>query len=119
MSDKIEALAVAIAGDKAKPHRLQAAREVAEALFQHRRLQDCKLSLLEVDDARLRTIGSIIADCTGEGDDTTQMSQDAVQYDPDIEAKLAAIGRYEQRAQSKLWRSMIKFQTAKDEDDEA
>ena len=42
-----------------------------------------------------------------------------MQCDPDIEAKLAAIGRYERRAQSKLWRSMIKFQTAKDEDDEA
>ena len=119
ISDKIEALAVAIAGDKAKPHHLQAAREVGEARFHLRRLQDCKLSLLEVDDARLRTIGSIIADCTGEGDDTTQMSQDAVQYDPDIEAKLAAIGRYEQRAQSKLWRSMIKLQAAKDEDEEA
>ena len=119
MSDKIEALAVAIAGDNAKPHHLQAAREVAEALFQLRRLRACKLSLLEVEDTRLRTIASIIADCTGEGDDTTQMSQDAVQYDPDIEAKLAAIGRYEQRAQSKLWRSMIKFQAAKDEDDEA
>ena len=119
MSDKIEALAIAIAGYKAKPHHLQVAREVGEARFHLRRLQECKLSLLEVDDARLRTIGSIIADCTGEGDDTTQMSQDAVQYDPDIEAKLAAIGRYEQRAQSKLWRSMIKFQAAKDEDDEA
>jgi len=119
MSDKIEALAVAIAGDKAKPHHLQAAREVSEARFQHRRLRDCKLSLLEVEDTRLRTIGNIIADRNGEGDDTAQMSQDAVQYDPDIEAKLAAIGRYEQRAQSKLWRSMIKFQAAKDEDDEA
>ena len=119
MSDKIEALAVAIAGDNAKPHHVQAAREVGEARFHHRRLQGCKLSLLEIDDARLRTIASIIADCTGEGDDKTQMSQDAVQYDPDIEAKLAAIGRYEQRAQSKLWRSMIKFQAAKDEDHEA
>ena len=114
MSDKIEALAVAIAGDKAKPHHLQAAREVAEARFHHRRLQKCKLSLLEVDDTRLHTIANILADRTGEGDD-----QAAVQYPLDIEGKLTAIGRYEQRAQSKLWRSMIKFQAAKDEDDEA
>ena len=119
MSDKIEALAVAIAGDKAKPHQLQAAREVAKALFANRRLQDFELSLLEIDDTRLHTIASILADRTGEGDDSSQVSQTAVQYDPDIEGKLRAIAPYRKRAQSMLWRSMIKFQAAKDEDDEA
>ena len=118
MSDKIETLAVAIADDKAKPHHLQAAREVGEALFQLRQLQNCKLSLLEVDDARLRAIGSILADRTGEVEDT-QMSQAAVRYPLGIEGKLAAIAPYVRRAQSRLWRSMIKLQAAKEEDDEA
>ena len=76
-------------------------------------------TLLEIDDTRLHTIASILADRTGEGDDSSQVSQTAVQYDPDIEGKLRAIAPYRKRAQSMLWRSMIKFQAAKDEDDEA
>jgi hypothetical protein len=119
ISQKIEAMAVRLAGNNAKPRRLQTSRELLEALFVDRHLLGFELSLLEIDDTYIHTIAGMLADRTGEGDASSQMSQTAVQYDQDIEGKLRAIALYRKRAQSKLWRSMIKFQAAKDEDDEA
>jgi hypothetical protein len=53
ISNKIEALAVAIAGANSIPRRLQAARGVAEAELELRRLQEFRLALIEVEASRL------------------------------------------------------------------
>jgi hypothetical protein len=54
ISNKIEALAVAIAGANSIPRRLQAARGVAEAELELRRLQEFRLALIEVEAAKIR-----------------------------------------------------------------
>jgi hypothetical protein len=51
---KIEALAVAIGGVNSVPHRLQAARGIAEAEWELRRQREFRLALVEVEAAKIR-----------------------------------------------------------------
>jgi hypothetical protein len=60
ISNKIEALAVAIAGKNITPRRLQAARGVAEAQFELKRLQEFKLALIEVEATGIRASANTV-----------------------------------------------------------
>ena len=81
ISNKIEALALAIAGKNATLRRLQAARGVAEAELELRRFQEFKLSQIEVQAAAMCAIAKIAEDGTGKDDDGERPLQDVALSD--------------------------------------
>lgn len=93
-SDKIETLAVAIACDNPTPQRIQAARDVAEACLELRRVQQFKLALIESEAAKLR---ATVAD-----DVEAEYTQACVQALP----ALTKVERYERRAISRHRRAI-------------
>jgi hypothetical protein len=118
ISNRIEALAVAIAGKNATPRLLQAARDVAEAHLEARRLQDFKLALIELEATRIQVAMKArgIRDQQNEGDKRTmQLSAEAYIRALPVLAKLE---RYERRAQSRKRRA-FRIYTIIDEDSPA
>jgi hypothetical protein len=65
ISSNIEALAVAIAGKNATPRQLQAARGVAEAHLELRRLQEFKLALIKIDATSMSTTRNAASNISG------------------------------------------------------
>jgi hypothetical protein len=117
VSNKVEALAVAITGKNATPRRLQAARGVAEAEFELRRFQEFKLSLIEVEAAGLRAIAKIVDDGDCKVDGNERMLQDVALADMRDSSILAKLERYERRALSRHWRALNKYVIAIEEKD--
>lgn len=109
ISNKIEALTMAIAGKDAPPRRLQAARDVAEAEFELRRFQNFKLSLIEVSAADMCAIAKIVGEVADEVDDVARKAQDVVLNEMRTLTVLSKLERYERRALSKQWRALNKY----------
>ncbi len=94
-STKIEALAVAIAGDNAETHRLRAARGVAEAAFELRHQQEFRLALVEVEAVRISAATKVAPDHEDDGDHATA---DAARGFMLALPVLAKLDRYERKA---------------------
>jgi hypothetical protein len=115
ISNEIEALAVAIAGKSATPCRLQAARGVAEAYFELRRLQESKLALIGVE------MASMHAGQTAASSGNRQHASDRCTIEHDAQAYtralpvLVKLDRYERRALSKQRRAYHIYLIANEE----
>ena len=104
ISNKIEALAVAIAGKKAAPRLLNAARGVAEAELELRRLEEFRLALIEVEAAKI-CAGTRAAEDDLNGSDERPMQDTARAYMQALPA-LGRLERYERRAWSRHRRAI-------------
>ena len=110
MSNKIETLAVAIAGDNATPRRLQTAHEVAEAHFELQRLQIFKVGLIEKK--RVKIEGTSLADNTSTIDDILPATPQYVEAFIEALPELFALERYERRAKSRSRRAFYEYAMA-------
>ena len=114
-SNKIETLAVAIAGKNATPRLLQAARDVAEAQLEARRLQDFKLALIELEATRIH----VAMKARGSRDQQYEGTNRSMQHNAEAYVRalpvLAKLERYERRAQSRMRRA-FRIYTIIDED---
>ena len=109
MSNRIDALALAIAGKNATPRRLQAAREVAEAELEIRRIQEFTLSLIEVEAAAIHDIAKIEDGSSRKDDDDERVLQNFALRHMRIPSVLGKLERYERRALSRHWRAINKY----------
>jgi hypothetical protein len=113
ISNKIEALAVAIAGANSIPRRLQAARGVAEAELGLRRLQEFRLALIEVEAAKIRAATKAAGDRQNGSDE--RATQDTARAYMQALAVLAKLERYERRAWSSHRRAIHIYAVAAEE----
>jgi hypothetical protein len=109
MSNKIDTLALAIAGKNATPRRLQSSHDVAEAEFELRHVQELKLSLIEVEAAAISAIARI-GDGTSRKDDNGEFAlRNFAPSEMRASSVLAKLERYERRALSRHWRAINKY----------
>lgn len=101
-SDKIETLAVAIACDNPTLQRMQAARDIAEAYLELRRVQQFKLALIESEATKLRATA---ADDV-EADHTEHVAYEYTQACVQALPALTKVERYERRALSRHRRAI-------------
>jgi hypothetical protein len=113
ISNKIEALAVAIAGANSIPRRLQAARGVAEAELELRRLQEFRLALIEVEAAKIRAATKAAGDRQDGSDE--RATQDAARAYMQALPVLSKLERYERRAWSSYRRAIHIYAVASEE----
>lgn len=113
ISNKIEALAVAIAGANSIPRRLQAARGVAEAELELRRLQEFRLALIEAEAAKIRAATNAAGDRQDGGDE--RATQDTARAYMQALPVLAKLERYERRAWSSYRRAIYIYAVAAEE----
>jgi hypothetical protein len=103
-ADEIETLALAITGGNSAPQRLQAARDIAEAELEFRRLEEFRLALIEVEAAKF-------AAAKKEPGDQQEMIDEYATLDTaraymQAMPVLAKLERYERRAWSRHWRAI-------------
>jgi hypothetical protein len=103
-TNEIETLALAIAGVNSAPLRLQAARDVAEAELELRRLEEFRLVLIEVEAAEIVAAKKATGDQQS-GSDKPATDDTARAYMQALPA-LAKLERYERRAWSRHWRAI-------------
>jgi len=115
ISNKIEALAVAIAGAIATPRRLQAARGVAEAELELKRVEEFGLALIEGEAANIYT-ATKLADDHHDSSDERAMQDTARAYMRALPV-LAKLDRYERRARSRHRRAICIYTIAAELDD--
>jgi hypothetical protein len=113
IAKKIEALAVAIAGADPTPRRLQAARDLAEAELELRRLEEFRLTLIEVEAAKIRATPKADGD-RQDGSDERTTRETARAYMQALPV-LAKLERYEHRAWSRHWRAMLIYANVAEE----
>jgi hypothetical protein len=113
ISAKIEALAVAIAGANSIPRRLQAARGVAAAELELKRLQEFRLALIDVETAKIRAAANATGNHLAGGDDC--VTQDTARAYQQAMPALAKLERYERRAWSSYRRAVHIYAVAAEE----
>ena len=94
---------------------MQAARGIAEAHLELRRLQEFKLTLIDVDATSLRTDRKAAGDDGHPGDDDKLTMQYNVRAYVRTLPLLATLERYERRAQSRHRRAFQTFAIANEE----
>jgi hypothetical protein len=104
ISCKIEALAVAIAGANSTPRRLQAARGIAAAELELRRVQEFRLALIEVEAAKIRAATKATGNHQTRGDE--RAAQDTARAYMHTLPHVAKLERYERRAWSSYRRAV-------------
>jgi hypothetical protein len=115
ISNKIEDLARAIVGNNATPRRLRAARGVAEAQLELRRLQEFESALIEVEAANTRTATKTADDDGHQNNgDERAMQVNALAYMRALPV-LAKLDRYERKALSRYRRAVHIYAIAAEE----
>jgi hypothetical protein len=109
ISNKIEALAVAIAGDNAKSRRLQAARDLAEAQFEYRRLQEFKVSLIEAEAANIHAIPKVTAGGHCTDDNVVRTIPDIARAYMRALPILESLDRYDRRVLARQRKAFQRF----------
>ena len=97
-------MALAIAGVNSTPPRLQAARDVAEAELELRRLEEFRLALIEVEAAQIVASKKAIGEQQKASDETA--TDDTARAYMQALPVLAKLERYERRAWSRHWRAI-------------
>ena len=103
-ANEIETLALAIAGVNSTRLRLQAARDVAEAELELRRLQEFRLALIEVEAAKIVASKKAMGDQQKASDEPA--TDDTARAYMQALPVLAKLERYERRAWSRHWRAI-------------
>lgn len=106
-------MALAITGVNLTPQRLQAARDVAEAELELRRLEQFRLGLIEAEAAKIVVGKSAMGD-QQKGGDEPPTDDTARAYMQALRA-LATLERYERRAWSRHWRAIHVYARAAEE----
>lgn len=98
-SDQIEALAVAIAGDNPSFQQVEAARSIAEAYFELRRVKQFKLAVIESEAIKLSTASNQAGD----------IAYDYASAFAKVFPLLTKADRYELRAMSRRHRAVLAY----------